>query len=1111
MNKNTPIYKLSALFLGLFMFTLVAVPRLAAQEDNEDEVFDLSPFTITSEEDKGYAATNTLAGTRLRSDLKDLAGAVQVVTEEFLEDTSSTNIEDLFLYTTNTEVAGPDGNFGNGQKDRRDSNGSARVRGLAEPDRTRNFFLSDIGLDTYNLDRVTIAKGPNAILFGMGSPAGLVNSNLKQARYEDTTQIKLRYASWGAHREILDVNRVFIDDVLAFRIIGLNNQNKFKQKPSFEDEQRLYTAMLFDPFENTTIRANMEIGSRNASRPYTRTPSSNIPDWIDNGMQTSPDPGASNGFSNKPSNRGPLFVFDSPGATQSSTGFDAGPAVNGPDGIRRSAHTWKNRADDNAANVSNNVLSDEDNYVFDFRNNTLTGTENTSYNSFDATNITLEQQFSQNAGIEIAYTNEHYKDGWSDRASNDIKVDTSELHNYFLEVEEDGTPVDIPNPHLGRPYRSGNDTFANSASEREAFRVTGYYNLDFRDHDSLAWLGRHVFTGLYSDQSRQIYEESDSYGSVSGGEIERVLEANRGRSYSTASYDRLARNIRYLGPRMIGLPASGKTLATRTTANTPKMNEITAVMYDSTADPLFAGHKGAYREISAPLIINPVNNASIDRQEIESVAVTAQSYFLNDNIVGTYGWREDKGNSWRDDSPEFTSEAIALPDTLAFDSSPNDSVSDSVFTWGVVGHLPEDWRPFGLGLSAHYGESENFVPSPGRITLLNEPHPSPAGETKEYGFSIDLPEQDLYVRFNWYETVSKNQTDRALGTSAIPNYERLWYNAVRQALQEREPRDPTVPASEYETWATDDPRLWPNNMKWKETYVVPPLGMRQALWTPIDTGADAYGTVGSVSDRGNPNVMGVSDFQAEGMEVEGVWNPTSNWTMIFNVAQQKAIKTNVLKSYIKYYAIREPQWLKMSPDNQTGLLSRPNTYKRYDDLNGNGSPDPGEPSKANFIFNQTRATQWSKLLRETLREGALLDEVREWRANVVTNYDFDADSALRGWSVGGAFRWQDEVGVGFTNGILTPGDADLPAGLDTIAVSDVTQPLFGPTEQNLDLWVKHTRKIFNDKVDWRIQLNIRNALNNDDLIITNMSGDGLPSGIRIMNPINFRLTSTFSF
>ncbi|MBC9867175.1 MAG: hypothetical protein F7O42_04725 [Opitutae bacterium] len=1105
MNTYPLKQNIFALVTGLMLVFSAGISQVLAQEEEEEDIFQLSPFTITAEEDTGYAATNTLAGTRIKSDLKDLAGAVQIITEDFLEDTSSTGIEDLFLFTTNTEVSGPDGNFGAGGGDRRDPNGRARVRGLAEPDRTRGYFLSDIGFDTYNTDRVTIAKGANAILFGLGSPAGLVNNNLKQAVFEERNEIKLRYGSWGANRQILDVNRVIFDDFMAVRIIGLNNQNRFKQKPSFEDERRLYAALLDTPTKTTTIRANMEIGSRDASRPPIITPSSNIPDWVENGLQTNPDPGSASGWSNFPGNRGPLYIFDNPEDRHATLGFDAAPATPGPDGIRRLHYTWRNREDVNAA-VSNAVLSDEDDWVFDFRNNTVTGTENTSFSSFDAANITLEQQFSQNSAVEIVYDKQHSKDGWLDRASNQVNVDVSEYFNYFFETESDGTPILIPNPRVGRPYRAGVDNFANGNSEREAFRITAYYDLDLRDHDKLSWLGRHVFTGLYSDQSREVYEQSDNYGIQSAGEIERILEANRNRDYSTASWDRLARNVRYLGPRITGIPSSG-TVATRGPSRpNPRIQEISAVLYDSTADPIFEGHRGAYRQVDgSPLVLNPVNAASIDRQEIESIALVAQSYFLDDHIVATYGWREDKAESWRDDSPEFTAEAIALPETLAYPSDPDDSVKDDVFTWGVVGHLPENWRLFGIGLSAHYGESENFVPSPGRITILNEPHPSPAGTTKEYGFSIDLPDQNFYVRVNWYETVSKNQSDRALGTSGIPNFERLWYNGVRSSLQEKEPRDPSVPREEYETWEPDDPRLWPNNIKWREVYTVPPLGMRQALWTPVDPGPDP-GTVTQVSNRNNPNVTGVSDFSSEGVEFEGVWNPTSNWTMFFNVAQQKAIKTNVLKSFKEYFEIREPQWLVMGD-----LLSRPNTYKNYDDLNGNGIPDPGEPSTANTIFNQTRVTQWSLLLRQTLREGALLDEVREWRYNFATSYRFDDDSRLKGWAVGGAYRWQDEVGVGFRDGILSPSDADLPVGLDSIAVADVTQPLFGPSETNVDFWIKHTREIFDGKVNWRIQLNIRNALNNDDLIITRKSGDDVPSQIRIMNPTNFRLTSTFTF
>jgi hypothetical protein len=70
MKKNDHYRKLSAFVLGLLVFFSAGLSQVTAQED-DDDVFDLSPFTITSEEDSGYAATSTLAGTRLKSNLKD--------------------------------------------------------------------------------------------------------------------------------------------------------------------------------------------------------------------------------------------------------------------------------------------------------------------------------------------------------------------------------------------------------------------------------------------------------------------------------------------------------------------------------------------------------------------------------------------------------------------------------------------------------------------------------------------------------------------------------------------------------------------------------------------------------------------------------------------------------------------------------------------------------------------------------------------------------------------------------------------------------------------------------------------------------------------------------
>ncbi len=1074
MNTKTTIQKYRSPLIGLLALAPIG---LQAQDDTE-EAFELSPFSVAADDDNGYVATTTLAGTRLKSQLKDLAGAIQIVTTEFLEDTSVTGTEDLFLYTTSTEASGPDGNFGNGGAERRNPN-STRVRGLANPDRTRGYFLTDIGFDTYNTDRVAIAKGPNAILFGLGSPAGIVNNNLKQAKFEDSNEIQLRYGSWDSFRMVMDFNRELIEDQLAVRIIGLNDDTKFKQKPAFEDDRRIYGAIHYRANEKTTLRANVEMGSITASRPNTSSPTSNIPSWVSTGMVTTTGASGQSGFSSFGGNRNAQYIYDGPAAEQPSLGFDPDPATSGPDGIRRTHFTHRNIEDENQSGFSNGVLTDENSWVFPFRSRSLSGLDNTQDYSFDAVNITLEHRFNENAGIELSYDDQLYERFSRDRVGNNVNVDVSSFLPYLVPDGVGGTREPL-NPNVGRPYVTMTENMRKAETERSATRLTGYYDLDFAEKsDDMRWLGRHVFTGVITEQRREVLNYQNNYGSTITGEQEAVLEANRSRDFTSSSWDRRSQGKRYLGPAITGIPSSGTVAQGVLTGGTPRLNEFQAWMYDSQADPIVPGHNGAYRIVNSTLLLDPLTSASVDRQDIDSLAVTGQSYFLDNNLVATYGWREDDASSFRDVADQ-TSDNIALLDTLGVSKTPDSTTKASVFSWGAVAHLPRGMADnIGLDLSAHYGVSENFVPSPGRITILSQPHPDPAGETTEYGFSIGAFQGKFFLRVNKYETISLNQTDGSLGSASIPNWERLFYNNVRNSLQEMELRDPDNPSQGY----------WPNNINWADTYTLPPLGMRQAFWNPVEPDPSPGGTP-QVSDSPNSNVTGVSDFQSEGLEIDGVWNPNANWTFSFNAAQQEVKKTNVLQSYREYFDIREPQWLAMGD-----LIARPNTYQ-------NEFPQT--------IYQRTRTVQWPRLLRETQQEGASSNEVREWRFNVVGKYTFAEDSRLKGWSVGGAYRWQDEVGIGYRNGFATEAELGV-VGVGELGISDVTQPIFGPSEQNLDIFFAHARKILNDNVDWKIQLNIRNVLNNDDLIYTAVNPDGLPTRVRIMNPMNFRLSSTFRF
>ena len=68
-------------------------------------------FTVDESDVVGYAATSTLAGTRIKTDLKDLGTSISVVTEEFMEDVAATDAQTLLSYVSNVEVGGIQGNF----------------------------------------------------------------------------------------------------------------------------------------------------------------------------------------------------------------------------------------------------------------------------------------------------------------------------------------------------------------------------------------------------------------------------------------------------------------------------------------------------------------------------------------------------------------------------------------------------------------------------------------------------------------------------------------------------------------------------------------------------------------------------------------------------------------------------------------------------------------------------------------------------------------------------------------------------------------------------------------------------------------------------------------
>jgi hypothetical protein len=235
-----------------------------------------------------------------------------------------------------------------------------------------------------------------------------------------------------------------------------------------------------------------------------------------------------------------------------------------------------------------------------------------------------------------------------------------------------------------------------------------------------------------------------------------------------------------------------------------------------------------------------------------------------------------------------------------------------------------------------------------------------------------------------------------------------------------------------------------------------------------------------------------TDFVAKGSEVELVFNPTRNWRILANVAKQETVQSNMLPSTKDLVARLKPIWDKLAdrPKGNYPLGWQP------------GTPLPANVQTYGDWLDQN---VYVPLATTLATEGVASAEQRKWRANLVTNYTFGRGSPfgdrLKGWGLGGAVRWQDKLGLGYPTGRN-------PDGSGTI---DIAHPYYAPAETNVDGWVSYQRKIWSGRIDWKVQLNVRNLYGSSDLIPIGVQPWGEIATVRLAPERRWYLTNTFSF
>lgn len=190
-----------AFWLGAQLMGQTAPTMPAASKP--DEAIVLSPFTVNTDRDTGFVAATSLAGGRLASDLADTPAAYSVLTREFIDALSITDLATAIEWTVNTNASNDNGAIQFSQV----TNLFTLSRGVTAGTPQRNFFPLSVNFDSYNLDRYDFSRGPNSILFGTGALGGSANVVTKQARFDKSARtLTTSVGSWSNYRATVDIN-----------------------------------------------------------------------------------------------------------------------------------------------------------------------------------------------------------------------------------------------------------------------------------------------------------------------------------------------------------------------------------------------------------------------------------------------------------------------------------------------------------------------------------------------------------------------------------------------------------------------------------------------------------------------------------------------------------------------------------------------------------------------------------------------------------------------------------------------------------------------------------------------------------------------------------------
>lgn len=697
------------------------------ESDSEETVFTLSAFEVNASDDVGYRAGNTVSGSRLNSSLSDLAASITAFTPEFLEDFNITGLEDLTSYAssmaTDMQDTSADANSTFlGGADFYDTR--VRVRGLSASV-SRDFFRTYIPVDSYNTSRTELSQGPNSILFGIGSPGGLVNVVTKRAILaEDSASFRYQFGSWDANRLTLDLNQVLLEDKLAIRFNGLIDDRNGWRTHDFSEGQRGTLSVRARLADRSVLNAFAEFGDfeSHISRPMTVY--DNLKLWQESGSPVAnPLTWSAVSDRNRGIDRFAPFRNTYVSASEDVPGFLIATQNNATGRILQSTYDNFNVS---AASRAGLTLASEDLVPVELD---LYGPDSKRSSEFNRLGLVFEQRLGEDLYLELAYNRERTsQQAWTPAVGNfTLQGDP----NLLIANRGAASTGDLEeNPYAGEVFIESRWGGSEGEVDTDMLRASLSWELD------LERFGRHQL-GVVAEHAETTSWRTSQY---------EILVDENGTPVSN-----------------VNVPENGNNWIWR-------RNYITLGDYDTY---VAAGQSDSFSvQLNGTSYMSRIITGNLGGGYVEqtgdSLVAATQSFFFDNSLVVTAGIRQDNtlnevraSDRYEADDPEVRSGERILNEIKYGDEIGSSyEFNPLTGTIGAVYHLNDTFSVFYNKASNTESPRTNFV------ILPDETLPEAVdGDTNDFGFMLKLMEGKVFMRATRYQSKQINSVG---GSFAIP-------------------------------------------------------------------------------------------------------------------------------------------------------------------------------------------------------------------------------------------------------------------------------------------------------------------------------------------------------